>query len=954
MIGRSESLGHLQRLLHESRQGKARVALLSGPAGIGKSTLLAELFRQTPSLFSSQYHYFESITSPYAPLVHALRELAAQLVLPSAESSPSDHSGVLLPELKGESPVSDKKNWIDVFRQVVSAAAARQPVCLVLEDCHWADAATLELLPALVEGVQHLPLTWLLTYRSDSIPRDHPMVKLRAHLRRLTGVSELKLPLLSEAETALLVEQQLDEPVSPSFTALIYAQTQGLPFFVKELTKALQSRAVLVRGESGLALADNGTIPIPESVRVMIALQLDGIAGNTRETLELAALLGQEFPLELLSDLLNNDQAIDDLLTSYSSVLSTKDTRTGVFSHALVREVIRQDTPWSRRKQFNCRIAAALEARQAPAEQVGLHWLEGGDKLRARECFVEASRVYCRLHAHTDAVRTAQLALELWPKGQQEAGRLAVLTQLAACTRVSNQVQHSILALREMLESPLLREDHARLGETYRALALSYALQGTWLHYKQCRQKAAESFEKAQGWAEAVQDWHELANRHLDEMDVTAGLEASERAVLCARQAGKTDLEAKALAGKGFALAVQGKSTEGKQLLQEAILLARDHVEASAYVYRKLAAALEYLSEYTGSLQAYESALNYCRRENLDQQSQFCLTCMSWILFRVGDWKRSLEVCKEYLDGTTPNAASQATGCLITGLIRGLRGEIKTAQQYLRDAAAFITESNFHVLDPLLYGGIALLEEYEDRPEGAYQHYTRLFEHWEKTGDVHDVLPGFCNAIAFFVKHNYREESHRTVQILSAIASLTGNAEAVGVLSFALGEMARAEEQYHEAQLHYNQSLRAFRELSIPLQVLTVLIGKSKAYLAAGDKRAAREALEQAMQLARSLGARPCLSALNTLLEQTTTAEAAHFPVLAPSPGSLTERQSEILTALVQGLSNKEIAARHLLSTRTVDMHVRNIFDRLNCRTRAEAVRIAVEKKLVQPLRFTQ
>jgi DNA-binding CsgD family transcriptional regulator len=683
----------------------------------------------------------------------------------------------------------------------------------------------------------------------------------------------------------------------------------------------------------------------------MIALQLDGITENTREALELAALVGQEFELELLREILGNDQALDDLFAN--PILLRKDDRTGLFTHSLVREVIRQDILWSKRKRLNLNIAVALEAREAPPEQVGQYWLEGGDKVRARLAFTEASRLYCRLHAHADAARTAHLALEIWPKGTDEDLRLEILHQFAGCTRVSGQVHNSILALREILESPLIRENYRKLGETYRALAISYALQGTWRHYKECRRQAAEWHEKAGLWAEATLDWHELANCCIDEYDIHSALESASRAIHCARQTQKADLLSKVMSVKGYVLAIQGKGEEGTGMVREAIALAlsHNHIEASAYAYRKLASALEYTSDFNASVRAYESALNYCRQENLDQQIQFCMTCMSWVLFRTGDWKRSLEVCREYLESPTVNDSSRALGHLVIGLIRLLRGETKTAGHYLQDAYTLIMQANFHLLDPLLHWAMGMLHESENQPDKAHHSYCQLLNYWDKSGDVHDILPGLCSAISFFANHDYREECNQTVQVLSSIANQTGNAEAVGSLSFALGEMASYGRQYGEAVVHYTHAIRAFDELSVTQQLIMALCRKSTAHLAAGEKPEAAEGLSQALQLAKPLGARPLIATLTALLEQATekAGSTRHAPFAAPTPlAGLTGRQSEILGALVAGLSNKEIGVKLHLSTRTVDMHVRHIFDRLNCRTRAEAVRVAIEKKIVQ------
>ena len=943
MIGRSETLRQLQHSLEKSRSGQLQIVLVAGPAGMGKSTLVREGLRKSRPFYTLDYHYFESVAFPYSPFVQALRTIHADFDLRTLDLAQFESLGLLLPEIKTAPVEVDKATLTDAIREVLRTVASQKPLVLVIEDCHWADEATLEILPVLLEGLTTLPITVLLTYRDDAIPRDHPLVRLRTQFRRQPLFTEINLLPLQQTETAELMEEVLGQSPSPALAELVFAQTQGLPFFIKELARALQHKNVLVRGADGLVLEKNQPIPIPETIRDMVALQLDGISGKNRETLELASLLGQEFSLDLISELAGDDQAIDALVAH--SVLLLKDQQTGSFSHALVREVVKQDILWSKRKQLNRSIAAALEQRETAPERVAQYWLEAGEKGRARTAFAEAARAYCQLYAHADAARTAHKALEMWPKGTDEPARLALLQQLAHCARVGGQTHLSILALREMLESPLVLEDDPKKGETYRSLAISYALQGIWQHYKHCRQLAAECYERAGFWAEAAKDWHDLANRNIDDLSLNAALDVINRAVQNAIQSGSVDLQAKSLSLKGYILSMQGKNREGEQMAREAIALAlvENQVGAYAYAYRKLAGTLEYASDFKGSIQAYTTALNFCRSEKMETQAMFCVSCMCWVLFRMGDWKRCIELCREYVESPDSNEPSRAIGYLIIGIIKGFRGENKSARHYLDQVYPFMVQANYQLIESILYCATAVTYENENQVEKARQHFTHLLTVWEQTHEVHDILPGLCSAMSFFTDHGYHEEGNQTVQILSTIANLTGNPEAVATLSFALGELASVQQNDREANDHYAHAVRSFAELSLPLQQVIALYKQGKSQVAAGNKPAASDLLRQALQLAKQLAARPLAAAitavLNSISEKETKAKIGSGKALA----GLTGRQAEILQALVEGLSNKEISVKLHLSTRTVDMHVRHLFDRLNCRTRAEAVRKALD-----------
>lgn len=553
MIGRDTHLQHLADRLALCQAGSAQAIFVAGPAGVGKSALVREALRRARGFHAVEYACFEAPNLPFAPLAHLLRALRTGFDLDARRLPGYANLGLLLPELN-TTATADLATLTDALREVLAAVSAENPVLFLLEDAHWADAATLERLPALVAGLAASPVAFVVTHRDEALGREHPLVRLRGQLRRQPQFSEVKLASLPFAETAELVNETLPEPASEALTELIFAQTGGLPFFVRELTRSLLTQAQLVPTPTGLALREPGSegrrdVPIPETIRDMVALQLDGLTGEPRDALDLAALLGEEVDLELLGELSGSESAVDELFSA--SVFLRKNAHTGTFSHALVREVVRQDIAWSKRRLLNGRIAAALETRGAPSETVGRYWLDAGAKVRARAVFAEAAGDYCRLHAYADATRTAHEALELWPKGEDEPARLALLGQLAQCARVSGRFHLAVQALREILESPLVRDDAQKMGETHRALAISHALTGAWHQYKQARQAAAVAYETAERWAEAAADWHELANRHTDELALAAALAAADRAVACAQQSEQPELVAKTLGNKG-------------------------------------------------------------------------------------------------------------------------------------------------------------------------------------------------------------------------------------------------------------------------------------------------------------------------------------------------------------------------------------------------------------------
>jgi DNA-binding NarL/FixJ family response regulator len=377
--------------------------------------------------------------------------------------------------------------------------------------------------------------------------------------------------------------------------------------------------------------------------------------------------------------------------------------------------------------------------------------------------------------------------------------------------------------------------------------------------------------------------------------------------------------------------------------------LSGNHIEAAAYAYRKMAGVLEYASDFEGSIKAYDTALNLCRTQDLDFQALMCMSCMSWVLFRMGDWKQSIEVCKEIIDDASINDTSKSTAHLVVGLIRIYRGETKTAHKHIQQSATLAEKENFHIILLILHWAMAALQESETNAGDAYPQYCIMLADWQKLQDRHDVLPGLCSAVIFFSENGYRKEVDACAQIFSFLANDTGNPEAVGGLALALGEIALLAQKYETATEHLEQARHYFVKLSTPLQIVQTTFRLGIALCKAGKPASAEKYFQEALQEARKLGLRPLASAIESVLGNAGNPidEKQETNKAPQNPAGLTPRQLEIIQELAKGASNKEIAAHLQLSTRTIDMHVSHILDYLNCRTRTEAVKVAVEQGLV-------
>ncbi|MDQ3936944.1 MAG: AAA family ATPase, partial [Actinomycetota bacterium] len=290
LVGRGAERDWLGEALERARLGHGSLVLVAGEAGVGKTRLIEEVASGSDALvlWGRAAH---GPASPYGPVVAALRAYMRARPDGFAELGPlRPHLALILPELGDAAPAGDRATLFEAIRCALAELAAAGPVLMVLDDLQSSDEATLELLPALAEPLGELSLLLVGAYRSDGLPRDHLVRRVRHELRRGGRLEELTVGPLDATETAELLTQVLGEEPAPALANAVHDRTQGVSFFVEEL-----ARALLVTGGEEL--------PIPDTVRDAVLIAASELSPEARAAAEAAAVGGEAFDLDLIAEL---------------------------------------------------------------------------------------------------------------------------------------------------------------------------------------------------------------------------------------------------------------------------------------------------------------------------------------------------------------------------------------------------------------------------------------------------------------------------------------------------------------------------------------------------------------------------------------------------------------------------------------------------------------------------
>ncbi|HMC80462.1 MAG TPA: BTAD domain-containing putative transcriptional regulator, partial [Acidimicrobiia bacterium] len=470
-VGRDDEVARLEQLWKEAAAGERRVALLAGEPGVGKTRLAAELAGRVhgEGAVVLAGRCDEDLGVPYQPFVEALRHFAdhippeqlrprlgryggelARLVPELAEQVPD-----LPPPLRSD-PETERYRLFDAVTAWLAAASAEGPLLVVLDDLQWAAKPTLLLLRHVVRSAEAMRLLVLCTYRDSELGHDHPLIEVIADLRRQGGAHRLALSGLDDTAVAAFVEQvagrALDED-GPALVHAIYAETEGNPFFVREVLRHLTETGAVERRPEGwatrLPVAELG---IPEGVRDVVGRRLSHLSRDANGALRVAAVIGAEFDLEVLRTAKDLDE--EDLVSALEEATAARLVIEVAgplpryrFAHALVRDALYEGLSAARRTTLHRRVAEAIETVHGgrlddhlPA--LAHHWARAAAPAPETDRAVDyaaraGDRALAQL-AHDEAAAYYRQALELLDVGDgsgHDARRVELLISLGEAQR---------------------------------------------------------------------------------------------------------------------------------------------------------------------------------------------------------------------------------------------------------------------------------------------------------------------------------------------------------------------------------------------------------------------------------------------------------------------------------------------------------------------------------------
>ena len=968
LVGRTREQAILRQCREAALAGQGSLLLVAGEAGIGKTTLVEQLSREAETgdmtvVWGRAYDL--SVTPPYGPWLEMLRqcsELGGNWPAPPDFVSDVD----ALPKFGSEDTL------FAAIAGYFHALADYRPLMLVLDDIHWADQASLDFLRSFARRIADHRILLVAIHRSDELHREHPLFSLLPLLVREAQAVRLDVRPLDEVGQRELIRSHYHLTAGDQRRLEEYLQThaEGNPLYAGELLRSLEEEGVLISEGGEWRVGDLKQVRVPSLLRQVIERRLSRLGEETRQLLQVAAVIGQDVPLKLWQVV---SSASDGVLTVAIEegqrthlIEETSNGRSYRFHHALLREALYQEVVAIRRRAWHRQVAEVLAETPSPDSDVVAHHFQQAGDVRAVAWLLESARRARMTYATATAVERLETALALDEQHDGASGLRGWL--LAALVGLGELLAH-VDECRSMLDEAMSIAGQSNdaalvaLVEWYRAyIEINWSAPvGEMLGNARDSIRALPPGERERlfgfiyGASGAPLDpsgpgvTYVVIGFLAQSGQYRQALADIERV-----RAGHPGLSAAAEQGIENALMVSYQALgrpDDALPCYERLLTAyrRDKVSdwAAVVMWLKLRdLVLVYWPDRIALRQSVAdetvAAVRLAKAEQTFSQQMPDEVGIIWLLLLDGRWDDARRVVEEAADRWS-NLMTAATWMNLSRH----EGEPEVALAQLPvvfpdGPASRPGRTTFETSVYCMHPAIEIALDAGDL--ATARAWLECHDRWMAwSGNIPLTTIGHCLWARYHrVAGNPSAARERADQTL-ALATKPRQPLALLAVHRQLGELDTEGGAYGSAQQHLDAALALAEACRAPFERALTLVTIAELALVSGDADAAGLRLADARAICEPLEARPTLARIDALAEKLTALHGRQKRY----PAGLTARQIEVLRLVSEGLSDAEVAERLYLSRRTVSTHLTAIYGKLNVSSRAAATRFAVEHGLV-------
>ena len=969
----------MSEALERAAAGRPGIVLITGEAGVGKSRLLTELTALSGAIGVTAVGGIcvdvAAGTLAYAPFVDIVRDLHRGGFTASLPPPTRTELGRLIPEIgpaRDAAPGGEQGGQGRLFaavRDLLAVASASTPILVTIEDLHWADASTLDLVTYLARSMQTEPWLLVATARIDTLNRRHPLLGIVAELARLPWLERIDLARFDQGELVQQLTGILGRVPDPEVAQGVFERSDGNAFFAEELVAT-----GTIRGGQ-----------LPASLREVLAARLAALDEVTQGIVRVAAVAGRVVSHELLERVAGTPSPV--LISALREAVDQRvllhvlDPSPGyAFRHALVREAAYDELLEAERIAIHRAIADALERREAPSPagelartgEIAYHAMAARDLSRALMASLAAVAAAERASAHAEAEVHLDRILEIWPRVPDAAAQVgmdhaALLARTARAAASAGHVSRAVALARDAL-AEFDPGDTERRVTTLLDL-FDYAWEAADIETADRVVVEAMPMLRDERSARSAQAFAAEALLHYYQGRYTNARESALQGIAIARDCGARQELALALTVAGQVYTHLGETIHAEESFAEAAGILEEasnpDVRARSIWWRSWARFVH--GRFEESLALIRLGLEIARREGTD--GRYGVNLLEMVLenlIELGRWSEARAVGEQILAQLTMSFEMVYTHGSLARM-ETLLGRTADAEHEIAQAAEIPAFGQHRVWQ--LEDAIFLAYASARYADGRRDMEMALAASPEPDRDA-TLWWSLLKAIGGEADHaTAARRRRRTVEAEEAVAAghrfadvLRRSAHAA-IEADGAGPMVRAELRSADAELSrlegrpnpelWAAAVEARSELEQPWELAYARYRHAEAILGSGAPAVdAAVPLHEAHAAASRLGAAPLRIAVEELASRARIQLESQSGSVGPAgtrpATTLTARELEVLALVAAGHTNREIGDRLFISGKTASVHVTHAMDKLGALSRYEAAATATRLGLLE------